>query len=300
MMAAIDANRNQGNRVGQPEPGAIRRVARSLWASTVAQTVLEQTEVWLPPLRLLRERVYEREFARPVPWARRFRGVYSTFEEAMRAAPATKPVGYDNPGAAGFMQPSRSLSISDYPVLFWLQKTLQESPALLDIGGYVGISYYSYSRYLHYPKNLEWVIQDVPAVVSAGIEIARNHHSPGLSFTPQITSALRPQTVLAAGSLQFIETDFAGLLLQLGSLTRHLIVTQTPLTQLPDFVTLQDLGPAVCPYKIFNRTKFIESIEALGYKLTDSWENTELHCRIPFHPERAVPSYSGLYFKASR
>jgi putative methyltransferase (TIGR04325 family) len=299
-MGAIDANMNREHREVQAEPGAIRRAARSLWASPFVQTLLERTEVWLPPLRLLRERVYEREFAKVVPWARRFRGVYATFEEAMRAAPATKPVGYDNSGAAGFMEPCRSLSISDYPVLFWLQKALQESPSLLDIGGYVGISYYSYNCYLNYPENLDWVIHDVPAVVSAGIEIARKHHSPGLSFTAEITSTLRPQTVLSAGSLQFIETDFADLLLQLGCLPRHLIITQTPLTQLPDFVTLQDLGPAVCPYKIFNRTRFIQSIEALGYNLTDSWENTELHCRIPFHPERAVASYSGLYFKASR
>lgn len=293
------APENDGNRDGQPRPGALRRMAKTLWAARPTQRVLTWTEARLPPLRVLHERIYEREFGKVVPWARRFRGVYANFDEAIRAAPATKPVGYNNPGAAAFMRASRELSISDYPVLFWLQKALQDSPTLLDIGGYVGICYYTYRHYLDYPEDLEWVIQDVPAVVDVGIEIARNQDSRGLAFTRQITSELTSQTVLAAGSLQFIEKSFPELLLQMGSLPTHLIVTQTPLTKLPDFVTLQDLGPAVCPYRIFNRTKFIESTEALGYKLMDSWDNNELSCHIPLHPERSVQSYSGLYFRAA-
>jgi putative methyltransferase (TIGR04325 family) len=288
------------SRHGQRDRCTVGRVVRSLWASPVTQALLLSTEEWVPPLRMLHERVYEREFAKVIPWARRFRGVYASFNEAERAAPATKPVGYDNPAAAKFMEPWGNLLPSDYPVLFWMQRALQESPSLLDIGGYVGISYYSYRRYLNYPDNIDWIIQDVPAVVAAGVEIARHQHSPGLSFTADITSALRPQTVLAAGSLQFIEKAFAGLLLQMGSLPTHLIVNKTPLTDLPDFVTLQDLGPAVCPYKILNRTKFIDSIKALGYELVDSWANTDLSCGIPFHLAHSVKSYSGLYFKLSR
>src|ERR1700690_3917856 len=83
--------------------GTIRRIGKALLASPSTQAALEHTEAWLPPLRYLHARLYEREFARVVPWARRFRGVYATFDEAVRAAPATKPVGYDNPAAASFM-----------------------------------------------------------------------------------------------------------------------------------------------------------------------------------------------------
>ncbi len=266
-------------------------------ASPATQAVLEWTEGWLPPLRAVHARLYEREFARVVPWARRFRGVYATFEEAISAAPAGKPVGYDNSAAATFMEPSGALLPSDYPVLFWLGKALAESPSLLDIGGYVGISYYSYRNYLTYPENLEWVVYDVPAVTAAGVEIAQHQDSRGLSFITEITSALRPCTVLAAGSVQFMEDNFPDLLRRMGALPKNLIVSKTPLTELPDFVTLQDLGPAVCAYRIFNRVKFIESIEALGYRLIDSWTNPDFHCRIPFHSDQSVPSYSGLYFK---
>jgi putative methyltransferase (TIGR04325 family) len=286
----------QDTRAGS-RTSAIWRLGKSLAASPATQALIEWSEGWLPPLRAVHACLYEREFARVVPWARRFRGVYATFQEAISAAPASKPVGYDNPGAATFMEPSGSLLPSDYPVLFWLGKVLVESPSLLDIGGYVGISYYSYRNYLTYPENLVWVVHDVPAVTAAGIEIAQHQDSRGLSFTTKITSELRPRTVLAAGSLQFMEEKFSDLLLRMGALPKNVIVSKTPLTELPDFVTLQDLGPAVCPYRIFNRVKFIESIEALGYRLIDSWANPDFQCRIPFHPDRNVASYSGLYFK---
>ena len=279
------------------QPGAVRRIGKALLSSELVQAAAEWAEKWLPPLRYLHGRIYDREFARVVPWARRFRGVYATFEEAVRAAPSTKPIGYDNPAAASFMEPSGALLPSDYPVLFWLGKALADSPRLLDIGGYVGISYYTYRNYLSYPKNLEWIIQDVPAVNAAGAELARRQNSRGLSFTTAITPALRPQIVLAAGSLQFIEHDFADLLKRMGSLPTHLILNKTPLTDLAEFVTLQDLGPAVCAYRVFNRGKLVGSLDALGYRLVDSWSNLDFACHIPFHSERSIPSYNGMYFK---
>jgi|SRR5579871_1693309 len=270
---------------------SIRRIGKNLLASPA----LAWAEGWLPPLRYLHRRVYEREFARVVPWARRFYGVYANIDEALRAAPAGKLVGYDNPAAASFMEPAGPLLPSDYPVLFWLAKCFQDSSRILDIGGYVGISYYTYRTYLAYPENLEWIIQDVPAVAASGVELARKQESRGLSFTTSITQNLKPQIVLAAGSLQFIEEDLADLLTRMAELPVHLIINKTPMTELPDFVTLQDLGPAVCAYRIFNRGKWIQSMEGLGYRLVDSWVNLDFSCRIPFHPTRAVPAYSGMY-----
>jgi len=278
----------------------IRRTGKAVLTSPVTQAVLDWVEGWLPPLRYVHKRLYEREFARVVPWARRFWGVYATFEEAMVAAPASKPIGYDNSAAASFLQPSGALMPSDYPVLFWLERALAESPTLLDIGGYVGISYYSYRSYLRYPENLEWIIHDVPAVAAAGIEIAKQQASRGLSFTTEITAALKPHTVLAAGSLQYIEQNFPELLMRMGALPTNLIVNKTPLTDMPEFVTLQDLGPGVCPYRIQNRANFIQSIESLGYRLVDCWSNLDFSCRIPFYPDRSIPMYSGLYFKRGK
>lgn len=260
--------------------------------------ILQWMELKVPWLRSLHERQYERRFARLTPFARRFQGVYATFEEAATAAPKSKPVGYDNTAAATLMSHSGPLWLSDYPVLFWLERALIEEPSVLDIGGYVGISYYSFRSYLHYPEELNWLIYDVPAVTQAGIEIARRERSRGLSFTSEINSNMQVHTVLALGSVQFSEQSLPELLSRLAKLPSHLILNKLPLSDVPDFVTLQDLGPAVCPYRIFNRATFIRSVEDLGYRLADRWTNAEFGCEIPFHPDRNVPSYTGLYFTA--
>jgi putative methyltransferase (TIGR04325 family) len=277
-----------------------KRAARARLTTPGVRAVLLEMERWVPLMRSMLRRIYEREFATIVPFARRFRGVYSSFLAATAAAPASKPIGYDNAAAARMMPPTGPVWLSDYPVMFWLHRTLAECPVLLDIGGYTGISYYSYAKYLTYPEDLQWTIYDVPAVAAAGAEIAEREQSRGLRFTTEINRDTNPHTVLACGSLQVSEISFAELLSRMGKLPTHLIINKTPLTDLPDYVTLQDLGPSACPYWIFNRAKFIESIQELGYELIDSWANEELSCRIPFHEDHGVSKYSGLYFKAIR
>jgi len=137
-------------------------------------------------------------------------------------APASKPVGYDNPAAATLMSHARPLWLSDYSVVFWLEKAMQEAPSVLDIGGYVGISY-SFHEYLHHPEELQWIIYDVPALTEAGIEIARREHGPGLSFTAELNSNIQVHTVLALGALQFSEQSLPELLSRLARLPSHLI-----------------------------------------------------------------------------
>jgi len=56
----------------------------------------------------------------------------------------------------------------------------------------------------------------------------------------------------------------------------------------------------VSPYHVFNRREFIGSILEQGYELMDSWGISEPHSGtllIPFHPERSLHSYTGLYFR---
>jgi putative methyltransferase (TIGR04325 family) len=282
----------------QQRPESVGNVFRQTAKILLESPIVEWMEAKVPLLQAIHRRQYERRFGRVTPFARRFHGVYTTFEEAMRAAPKSKPMGYDNPAAATLMSHSGPLWLSDYPVLFWLEKALSEVSSVIDIGGYVGISYYSFRKYLHCFEQINWMIYDVPAVAQAGIEIARRESSLGLSFTTELNSNIQAHTVLALGSLQFCEHDLPELLSRLGSLPTHVILNKMPLSEGPDFVTLQDLGPAVCPYRIFNSARFIQSVENLGYRLVDHWANAEFSCNIPFHADRRVPSYSGLYFRA--
>jgi putative methyltransferase (TIGR04325 family) len=277
----------------------LRRTGKALLRSPAGKYLTEWVERGVPPLRSLHKRLYRREFGRIVPFARRFYGVFDSFEEAIRAVPGSKPIGFDNPDAARLLAPAGPVWLTDYPVMFWLGKALAESPTVLDIGGYVGISYYSFRKYVEYPKDLVWVIYDVPAVAEVGREIALRENSEGLSFISEISPETEAHTVIACGSFQFVDQAPADMIRQLKTLPRHLIINKTPLTERPEFVTLEDLGPSACPYRIFNRRQFIDSIENLGYQLIDSWQNAEFGCEIPFYPEHCVPKYTGLYFRAT-
>ncbi|MDQ6707443.1 MAG: TIGR04325 family methyltransferase [Acidobacteriota bacterium] len=259
---------------------------------------IEALEARIPPLVALHRAVNNRRFSRRSDWARLFHGVYGSFAEATGDAPKNFPVGYDNPAAATFLiQEDWKILPSDYPVLFWLARALPESRLLFDFGGYVGISYYSYRKYLDYPEGLRWRICDVPAVTRTGEELAARKPSSGLCFTNRFEDAENADILLACGSLQFVETQFAEKLKLLTHKPKHILLNKLPLSPGKTCVTLQNMGPAVCPYYIFNDNEFIGSIHDSGYDLVDRWENPEFGARIPFHPENSVERFSGLYFR---
>lgn len=261
---------------------------------------IERIESKLPLLTRLHGVVYERRFARSSQWARIFRGVYGSFEEAIQAAPKSLPVGFDNRTAATFLiQDDWKVLPSDYPVMFWLSRVLPESKLLFDFGGYVGISYYSYEKYLRYSEELDWKVSDVPEVTRAGVELAARKGRGNLSFTNDFEDCDGADILLACGSLQYVETPLPWLLANVARKPKHIILNKMPLHESPTFVTLQNIGPAVCPYYIFNRGGFIQSVCNSGYELVDAWENAEFGARIPFHPERSVERFSGLYFRAA-
>lgn len=49
--------------------------------------------------------------------------------------------------------------------------------------------------------------------------------------------------------------------------------------------------------RVSSRTEFLESIRQIGYEVIDVWEDPNDDCRVPFHQDRSVNFYSGLYAK---
>jgi putative methyltransferase (TIGR04325 family) len=251
----------------------------------------------VPGLRFLLERRYARLFARS-PSVSLFRGTFKTFDEARRSAPDTERLGY-NLTAAARMYDSRldRVFLNDYPMLFWLARVLKPDASIFDLGGHVGLSYYAYAKYLEYPENVCWRICDVPAVVEAGRELARERRARGLSFTERVEDVEGADVLCASGSLQYIETSLETILQQVSGKPRHLLLNRLPLYDGDSFVTLQGIGVTFCPYRVFSRCAFVETLDQLGYEVVDSWENAELSMRIPFDSSHVVTAYSGLYLR---
>jgi putative methyltransferase (TIGR04325 family) len=239
---------------------------------------------------------YSRYFARRPP--NRFRGVYAGFAEAERSIPAGQRIGYDFDELAGMYRHRMEKACqSDYAVLFWLRGLLDDRTVLFDFGGHVGVSYYGWQNYLRYPPGMRWTVYEVPAIARCGAELARERGAAGLSCTSDFSAGKDCTVFLAAGSLQYVDLSLPDILSRVGTLPRHLIVNKTPLYDGETFVTVQSTGRAFHPYRIYNRTEFVDGVIALGYRIVDDWSNREQHCEIPFTRGRDIDAYSGYYFE---
>ncbi len=181
-----------------------------------------------------------------------------------------------------------------------MARILDNSTSVFDLGGHIGVAYYAFRKYLHFNPNLHWTVCDVPQVVQSGREFAAGLQAAQLSFTTNFREASGTDILLTAGAVQYIETPLAEILASLARKPTHLLINRVPLSSGQDFVTLQRIGPQIHPYHVFRRDAFLDSLRGLGYRLVDSWEISETFCGscvIPFHPDKTVEPYSGLYLR---
>lgn len=250
----------------------------------------------LTPSRLLRSlRRRWDDFRQPL---NHFRGVYDSFAEAQRAAPRVKALGYDAfDSSRWYLNKHQEVRQEDYPALFWLRTAFEDSHSLFEIGGHVGVAYYGFAQVLSYPPDLTWTICDVPTVVAAGEALARERGRTNLRFVTSARQVEGADIVLAAGALQYVDTpSLAEALTGFSRRPRHVLINTTPVYEGPSFITLQNIGPAYCPYRAFNRQEFVGSLRDLGYSLVASWQKERLF-RVPGHPDKSFDHYSGFYLR---
>ena len=273
-------------------------MASTIFRSRAMRRTVAKLEEKLPLLRAWHRFEYEQHFSTDSSNARLFSGVYRSREEALKAIPAGLRVGYENPEVADrHIHEIGCIWPSDYPVLFWISRLMGEGSSIFDLGGNIGLQFYNFQKYLAYPDQLSWKVCDVPDVAQRGIELARLKHAEYLSFTTNFADADGANILLASGVLQFLPDPWWLALSNLRRRPAHLLINRTPLCKGPSFVTLHAFGPAVCAYGIRNRAGFVEELSALGYLLHDAWEAPEFSCYIPFHPDRSIKAYTGMYFQ---
>jgi putative methyltransferase (TIGR04325 family) len=254
-----------------------------------------------PVIGQVRARRFDRFFrSGMVPGA--CRGVYQTFAEAAAAAPRTKPLGYDHE-SAGELYPERLGQVypGDYPMMLWLTKAFADGVTrVFDLGGHVGVSYYAYQPYVRYPTELQWAINDVPAVAERGraIAAARDHRR-ALSFVPTFDSASGADLLFTSGCLQYLEESLPMMLSRLEVRPTWVLINLVPMHAKSDYWTVQSIQDAFCPYHIQRDAAFFEAMRALGYDLLDRWVNAEKRCAVQFRPELTVDGYVGAAFRLS-
>lgn len=189
---------------------------------------------------------------------------------------------------------------SDYPVVYWMRKLLEQNSTVVELGGSVGHFFYSTKRFLDGTEIDKWVISELPEAVRIGRKIAAQREQGRLFFedSEKLNELPIADLFLTAGTIQYMEADLADMLSSLAELPKAIVVNNLPVSTTITYWTLQNLGKCEVPYKIYNRETFINSLLSMGYQLEDSW-SIERRVEIPKHPECHVATYDGFCFVKS-
>lgn len=254
----------------------------------------------LPGVRRLARPLYRRLFQRPYLNGFEYYGRYDSYAQALADAPSTLPASYDIAQAGDlYLGRHDRIRISDYPVVYWLSQLFASgSRSVFDLGGHIGVSYYGFARYLRYPPDMRWTVNDTDSTVAAGRAWASEHDQRGqLAFADSAAGSDGHDVLLSSGALQYLDYTLADLLRGLRAPPPHILVNLTPMHPQRGYFTLQHIGIAICPYRVMAVPEFVASMQALGYEVADAWESYERHLRVPFEPECSIDCYRGFYFR---
>lgn len=258
----------------------------------------------LPVASRVSEPIYRRYFRQPHQGGNLYFGVFNTYDEALDEARALSTSGlpstYDLESATHkYLDQLQTLRTCDYPALFWVSQLLNAGVRrVFDLGGHLGLAYYGYGGYLSYPDNLSWCVHDLPHVMAAGKTLASERDKAGaLQFCDSPTGADGCDLLISSGALQYLDYRLTDLIDQLEQPPPHVLFNLTPLHPQRSFFTLQNLGIAVCPYRVESEVGLIADMAARGYRVRDHWIVDDRYMRIPFQPGYEVDCYSGYYFE---
>jgi putative methyltransferase (TIGR04325 family) len=228
----------------------------------------------------------------------RFRGAYATIEEATAAIRPGVLAGYDNDAVLlRDFDLMCEIKLQDYPVLFWLRRLAPLTRSLLDAGGHMGTKYRAFRSYLDLDDEIEWIVYDLPTMVRAGRERAKNDGLSRLRFIDSLAEAPDADVLLASGLLQYLDIPFGDLLRELPAMPRHLLLNKVQTREGPSVVTLENFIHAEVPYQIRDRAAFVASLDALGYDIIDEWTIPSLSHEIRTHPHLGSSTSRGYYAK---
>lgn len=224
-------------------------------------------------------------------WLCRPRGIYYSWEEAVKAAADVaasghRYAGYDHPDLIDFHSSlSGKMRASDHAALFWISRAAKCGRLrILDIGGCVGNLYHSYRPFLDADLDVEWTVFDLPAVCDAGRRIAAERGANReLRFITELHEAGDPNLVLISGALHYWPRPVQQLLPLIHGQPSWIVVNRTPMRSGgdPGFFAVQDTGTCCVPAAVFQSEQLAAEFDKAGYKTVDAWECPELSFFFP-------------------
>lgn len=86
-------------------------------------------------------------------------------------------------------------------------------------------------------------------------------------------------------------TDMLDALVELPA---RVIINTTPIHPEWSFFTLNSIGTAFCPYRVYSLADLLAAFTSRGYKLRDQWQCPGKPMNIPGYPRHSLNHYSGF------
>lgn len=227
-------------------------------------------------------------------------GIYQTYPNLQVAEAYLRryvPAGHDHPFHidmhARFAEYTRE---SDYPVLYFLAPIASELKSVFDLGGSIGNLFYAYDMELHFPRDLRWIISDLPHKKQPALEFAQSKGEHRIVFTDNFLDASGVDLFVVSGALHYFEQKLSEMLQRLDRLPKIVVVNRSPFAKRGDIVTVQDGGGFVITSKLHDMGSFVAGMTDLGYELVAQWRVHERIEQIPLYPE-LNDTYWGFYFR---
>jgi putative methyltransferase (TIGR04325 family) len=172
---------------------------------------------------------------------------------------------------------------------------------LFDYGGNMGNVFFSCARHLE-PKNVDWIVYDLPRVIEAARKLAEGRPGPKPRFSISLQDAADARVLLVSGTYHYWEKGTPEFLEQFPRLPEHVFVNRSPFYErdCEPVISMQGTLNFAFPIIIRPVGELLNGFSARGYELVDRWTAAEYRHIMPFFPDQSVARYSGFYFRRKR
>jgi len=215
-------------------------------------------------------------------------GRFKTSDEARNTLPAVRRASFDNEVMVSHnIEKFSTIHIFDWPVLFFLQKLIDEGRlrVVTDFGGHIGVKFHAFRTMLDLPPDLIWQVVDVPAMVKEG----RSRLTPetsALHFFERAEETAACDVLLCSGVLQYAEATIEEIIDRLPARPQWVLLNKVSVFEGEGFFTLEDHGRYTLPFRIFTPKELDDSRVRLGYTRVADW--TIPHCDILVHSSQGT------------